>query len=898
MNQSSSPDFVDPDSSSAQDAITPLPISEEPTRDSSFLGAAVEDDGENSSEFELASSETSSDRVPKQLGDYEIGQMIGAGGMGNVYLGQHVRMQRTVAIKMLPIARMKNEEAVQRFFAEVRAASRLLHPNIVAAFDAGSVETQEFGKIHFLAMEYVDGVTLTQAVANKGPMSVGEATAAIRQAALGLLHAHRAGIIHRDVKPGNLMRAGDGTVKVLDLGLARMNSAIIPTAKLSDVQSDSKTDSKDNSGRLVGTLAYMSPEQLEDPNSADIRSDIYSLGATLYFLLTGTPPYVGEYLDLVYGHRHGDIPDLMQSRGDIDLNFANIFSRMVAKSPSERYESLDEVIEALGDYASETDTPNWLVEFTQRKIGTDASTISSRSDPDGESNVFGIDFGMMYASAAIANPKGGNRKLQAGDDGQSIMRLAIATDRHLLVYGKDAIGRRRDSPLQVAHSLPLYMGQKSVARRFAGRQCPPEVLMALMMRQVFTRSWDQLSLPHATAITIPSSYDQLRRRCMIQAAQMAGFPSVRLLSRSIAAVQSLWMEKEGDAERQSKTVPGTISDSDDQNILFVSLTGQATEVAIIRGGPSRLQQLATAGHWSCGKLLWLQRLVDLAGKLFKEHHGIVPKADKKSAVRLQIACEEALTSLLQFPSVSVALEVAGKKHAVQVYRRDWLGQCQDLIETLQKAVDQVCSESKLTIQQIDRCVMLGSLLRMPGVAESLLDGLPKTTIKTSIDRGDVARGAAACLAAELPGRSDNGLPPRSVTSQTIGIVVEDKKGRRRILPIIPRGTLLPARTNRRLSVNDSREHLNVSLVESSGVDGSGWQTLGRHEIEVGSSGVGKRSRTISFEINVNGLLTVRAPMPGEATPSILTTRRLPALPAAAITDEELVDWKKWVETVG
>ena len=384
-----------------------------------MIGSVIDND-DTSGEFVIASSVITPSQVPKQLGDYEVGPLIGSGGMGNVYLGQHVRMQRTVAIKMLPIARMKNEQAVQRFYAEVRAASRLLHPNIVAAFDAGFVETEEHGKVHFLAMEYVDGLTLTQAVAKNGPMSIGGATAAIRQAALGLLHAHRAGIIHRDVKPGNLMRANDGTVKVLDLGLARIHSSIVlPTD--SDKRdsksgnrasaSPSSSESRDNTGRLVGTLAFMSPEQLEDPDSADSRSDIYSLGATLYFLLTGTPPYTGEYLDLVYGHRHGEIPDLMQSRGDIDMNFADIFSRMVAKSPSERYESLDEVVEALGAYASETDTPNWLAEFTQRHIGPDASTISSRSDLEGESHVFGIDFGMLLRFGGGCQSNG--RKSQA-----------------------------------------------------------------------------------------------------------------------------------------------------------------------------------------------------------------------------------------------------------------------------------------------------------------------------------------------------------------------------------------------------------------------------------------------------------------------------------------------------
>ena len=881
-------------------------IFDEPTRDSLVVDSVYRNE-DTSSEFDLADQEIGTDEIVKQVGDYEIGQLIGAGGMGNVYLGQHVRMQRSVAIKMLPIARMKNEEAVQRFYAEVRAASRLLHPNIVAAFDAGSVETETHGKVHYLAMEYVDGETLTQAVSKNGPMSIGEATAAIRQAALGLLHAHRAGIIHRDVKPSNLMRAADGTVKVLDLGLARIQSSLAlpnnPDKSASEAGGDSRTkkdssDFRENSGRLIGTLAFMSPEQLEAPDSADIRSDIYSLGATLYFLLTGTPPYVGEYLDLVYGHRHGDIPDLMQARGDIDMNFADIFSRMVAKSPSERYDSLDEVIEALGDYASETDTPNWLVEFTQRNVGPDASTISSRSDLKGESHVFGIDFGMLYASASVASPTGENHKLQAGDEEKAIMRMAIAADNHRLLFGKEAINRRQETPLLVAHSLPLYMGQKFVARRFAGRQCPPEVLMALLMRQVFSRSWQNLSLPHATAITIPASYDQMRRRCLLQAAEIAGFRSVRLISRSIAAVQSLWLEHEHEIDLNPDNAEGEVLDSDDQNILFVSLTGQATEVAIIRGGPARIQQLATAGHWSCGKLLWLQRLVDLVSTTFQSNHGLDPKASIKTAASLQIACETAIDHLLQFPSVTVELDFNGQKKLVQVYRRDWLKQCNGLIKSLQKSILQVCSESKLTIDQIDRCVTLGGLLRMPGVAELVLKDLHESITIHPIARAEVSRGAAACVAAELPGRSDNALPPRAVTGQSIGIVVQDKKGRRRILPIISRGTLLPARTNRRLSVSDSREKLNVSLVESSGADGTSWQSLGRHEIEVGAIGKGKRSRTISFEINVNGLLTVRAPMPSETSPNVLTTRRLPPLPMPVISDEEMIDWKKWVETVG
>ena len=212
-------------------------------------------DGDDGEMFELAESQTTSTdiEVHDRVGDYEIKKLIGSGGMGQVYLAEHVRMQRTVAFKVLPIDRMEDEVSIDRFYDEVRAASRLMHPNIVTAFDAGEVDGT-----HYLAMEYVDGLTLTSIVAQSGPLSVGEAASAIRQAALGLLHAHRAGIIHRDVKPGNLMRAADGTIKVLDLGLAQIGN-IHETSTVVEELEDGERKKEKKAGRLVGTLAYMSP---------------------------------------------------------------------------------------------------------------------------------------------------------------------------------------------------------------------------------------------------------------------------------------------------------------------------------------------------------------------------------------------------------------------------------------------------------------------------------------------------------------------------------------------------------------------------------------------------------------------------------------------------------------
>ncbi len=399
-----------------------FPFQDEPTRDSleDETGEFLVSSGSKSEEYE----------VPLQIGDYKILDRVGAGGMGQVFLAEHTRMQRIVALKMLPIDRMKDPRAIERFYEEIRAASRLLHPNIFTAFDAG-----ESQGVNYLAMEYIDGLTLSQMVANDGPMAVDAAAGIIRQAATGLLHAHRSGITHRDVKPSNLMRSSDGTVKVLDLGLAQFSASSLLH------QSNDKTTNKakENKKKLVGTLAYMSPEQLEDAENADARSDIYSLGATLFFLLTGRPPFVGEQIDQVYGHRHGDIPDLMDSRNDVDLGLTNIFKRMLAKSPSERYSSLDEVIDDLADYCSTSETPLWLAEFSQRSGSASDTTAAIQQS----SRVYAIDLGMHYTSTAESTPDGLIKPMLAGEAELPYFRMALHGDATgEVAYGVNAIDRR------------------------------------------------------------------------------------------------------------------------------------------------------------------------------------------------------------------------------------------------------------------------------------------------------------------------------------------------------------------------------------------------------------------------------------------------------------------------
>jgi serine/threonine protein kinase len=268
-----------------------------------------------------------------RIGNYDVLDRLGAGGMGTVFKARHRRMKRIVALKVLSRSLAEDESFVQRFQREVETIACFAHPNIVMAYDADEAEVG-----HFLAMEYVEGQDLASLLAKQGPLSVSVAVDCILQAARGLEYAHSQGIIHRDIKPANLLRDSAGTVKVTDLGLARLANAAGSTGAGSITQA----------GSILGTVDYMPPEQAMDSTEIDHRSDIYSLGATLHFLLLGRPPYQGESLmAIMFKHKLDPIPSLANSRQDVPAALDAAFQRMMAKDPTDRFQTMTEVVQTL-----------------------------------------------------------------------------------------------------------------------------------------------------------------------------------------------------------------------------------------------------------------------------------------------------------------------------------------------------------------------------------------------------------------------------------------------------------------------------------------------------------------------------------------------------------------------
>lgn len=295
---------------------------------------------------------------------YRIVKELGRGGMGVVYLAEHTIMERPVALKVISRGLVANSRAVDRFRQEVKAAAKLSHPNIVTAHDA-----EHAGGLHFLVMEYIEGISVAQFVQKRGPLSVPQACNVIKQVARGLQHAHEKGMVHRDIKPQNLLITKKGQVKVLDFGLAKL---------LHNTDDEQLTDVE----MVLGTPDYIAPEQAYNSQNVDIRSDLYSLGCTFYFLLTGRPPFRdGSAMDKLLKHAETLAKPVHEVRAEIPATVSAVVAKLMAKKPGERFQTPIELLQALTDLPTEKDEIIPVLELVESGPAADTAPLAQAPTP-------------------------------------------------------------------------------------------------------------------------------------------------------------------------------------------------------------------------------------------------------------------------------------------------------------------------------------------------------------------------------------------------------------------------------------------------------------------------------------------------------------------------------------
>jgi serine/threonine-protein kinase len=314
-----------------------------------------------------------------QLGKYMLLGLVGKGGMSTVYLAEHRVMKRRCALKVLPTRRVRDASWLGRFHREAQVGASLDHPNVIRTYDVDFVMDGQ-AEVHFIVMEYVDGDDLRKLVERNGPFDQCTAADYVRQSAEGLAHAHEAGLVHRDIKPANLLLDKNRTIRLMDLGLV---------TAFEDEGEHSLTRAHDE--RVIGTADYLSPEQALDSHTVDPRSDLYGLGGTLYFLMTGRPPFnKGSLAQRILAHQTKEPDSLLELVPNMNADLDAIVRGMMKKDADDRFQSASDVAAALTRWLAVNGTEGWktrnyrLLETLPQapRLGANAS----HDDDDGDSS--------------------------------------------------------------------------------------------------------------------------------------------------------------------------------------------------------------------------------------------------------------------------------------------------------------------------------------------------------------------------------------------------------------------------------------------------------------------------------------------------------------------------------
>lgn len=832
-------------------------------------------DSDDDSEFDVDVDLPKAVKRIRDLGDYEIVSRIGAGGMGQVFRARHKTMDREVALKILPMQLSERPELVRQFYDEIRAVAKLMHPNIVTAFDAGCID-----KTHFLAMELVDGFSLSSMVASHGPLSSATVIDVVAQAAAALQIAHEKGIVHRDIKPGNLMLTDDRKLKVLDFGLASLTFQVQKAKK---------------NKQILGTVEYMAPEQIDQPEISDPRSDLYALGATMFYLLTGRTMFSGEPVQVALAQLKRKPPALYEVVPKIDLRMDGLYQRLVAKNPEHRFNTAKDLLLHLRDMdlldLVENDNTGAIrsIANSLSSVGSITSAGMGTSTESSRFAAIGIDLGMMTSKASYIDSKRQLHEISFGEEGSSLKQFLWSGDGKIAI-GEQASKKRATNPKEIFFGLQRWIGLPVVDRHFGDRKVPPEVLLAAPIKRIADSArLSQRNLTHAV-VTVPGCYDQLHRTAIATACQIAGLEVLQLLDKPVAAAIAFW------ETQQQLLSGGSDIDSDETGrLLVVSLGGAASEASVVELHGDVARARATVGDLRLGKMRWQNKLVEYFADLFMSRHGIDVRKDLTAASRIQRSAELAVDRLIAMPKIKLTIEVSGKSIEHELTRESFCKIMEPLIVQLRDITAACLEKAGCSPEGIHHLILTGDMMAIPLLQKMIQRLLPRNVPVQRLGQSDIARGAALQARHLLPPR-DMTVPSGQMQSN-YDIAVVRLAGRKALTQpfvLLPRGSELPATVSRRLRLESSGtiESEELQIVESTR-NGKDWHRLG----SIGFARAFPNLKPtdplqLRLELDSSGLLQGSVTWIDRQMSHPITATSTPSMDA-----ETMRHWGNWLETL-
>ncbi|MBT7254834.1 MAG: Hsp70 family protein [Planctomycetaceae bacterium] len=809
------------------------------------------DDDETSVGTTAERDDEASPRLPV-LGDYVLLKKIGAGGMGTVFKARHSRMDRVVALKVLPPNMMKHPEAVQRFRQEVKAAAQLFHPNIVTAFDAG-----EQSGVHFLVMEFVDGQALSAIVKEHGPFNLEKGMEYIQQASVGLQYAHDRGMVHRDIKPSNLMLDVDGEVKLLDMGTARIGN-----------QSEEELT---KSGVIMGTVNYMSPEQAKDPHTVDHRCDIYSLGCTFYYLLTGKSLYQGDMIQTLMAHANKPIPSVSAANPEIPTWVDTILAKMLAKNPAHRYSSLLEFRNELQELAANDDDD--VASFSEELYRANLT----------QSYPVGVDFGTEKCRVSWVNTSGMCQSVLDADGDAFTPSTVLIVDPMDTAIGKKAVERCSENLDCIGEEIKRYVGRAKYPGPIGGQSYPPSVLAALLVAKLASDVQRVVGQCKQLVLAVPTTFDAVCRETMQHAVEIAGLDLVELVDESVASALAFY---DGVVPAEAET------------IVVVDLGAGKLDVAAMVCGDGVLTVLSSEGDAHLGGVNFDELLLDLIGEGLVATYGYDPRDHELQSRQLMRGCKGARERLGEVETIKLLVTIPGKAKAttVTLTRAKLEELAVDLLERIRDIIDGVVASADLQVSDVAKVLLAGGASSMPMVKQIVESCFPEATI-ASMPESAVANGAAifagirqSILAGETPS-----VKVEAVTARALGMLGTNVNTGDRVNAIVlPKDTRRPVKIRKILKTHqDNQQNLLIPLIEGESANPDECVDLGKCVVDnLPPNLPAKTPIGIVFYYDVSGRLSVEAQI-GESQQRI----PVPIARTGSLENVDLFRWREWVETV-